>query len=580
MGILNAGLSYWQAENDGEPLLKVTIGDLLDRRAAEHPTKEALVYSCYPELGEAFAIRWTYREYQKRVNQMAKGLLALGLQKGDHIAIWATNVPQWPLLYIATAKVGVILVTINPVLRASEIEYILKQGDVRALFFMDHIRNHDCLTTIGTLTTPGAQHGSVSSERLPDLKYACLVGPPPDKLLQKEGWRPALWEEVVSAGTQISDEQLAQQQATITPFDPALIMYTSGTTGFPKGALLSHHSLLNQILNVMRRSEPYRDERMCVLVPFFHIFGNGLILGGICTSSTVYPLLTFDAVKAMQLISQERCTRISFVPTMLLAILQHPTFSNYDLTSLKHISTAGAPVPVALMEQVKERIGANIGIAFGLTESTGPITASQFDDPFERKASTIGKPMPYTEVKLIDPLTGETVACGQRGEICCRGFQVMLGYYKMPELTAEAIDADRWLHTGDLGIMDEQGYVNIVGRLKETIIRGGENIYPREIEEFLGRHPQVADIHVLGVPDAFFGEVLLAVVRPRENEHLTEEDLRAFCAGQISHQKIPRYFQFVTAYPMTGSGKVQKHVLREQAIKAFELESIAKTKTA
>jgi fatty-acyl-CoA synthase len=291
-----------------------------------------------------------------------------------------------------------------------------------------------------------------------------------------------------------------------------------------KGALLSHRSLLNQMLLVMRRAESYKDERICVPVPFFHIFGNGYILGALCTGATLYPLLTFDALKTMQVISKERCSRTAFVPTMLLATLQHPQFSAYDLTSLKQISNAGAPDPVALMQQVKERIGANIAIAFGLTESAGSLTSSQNDDPFERKAATVGRPMPYTEVKIIDPATGEVVLCGQTGEICGRGFQVMLGYYKMPGNTAEAIDAEGWLHTDDLARMDEQSYVNIVGRLKETVIRGGENIYPREIEEFLIRHPKVADVHMLGVPDAFFGEVLLAVVRSVENEQLTGEN--------------------------------------------------------
>ncbi len=583
MGMTNDGLSYWQAETSDEPLLETTIGDRLDQQAAETPTREAVVYSGYPEFGDALNIRWSYAEYRARVNAVAKGLMALGLNKGDHIAVWAANLPEWPLLQLAAARIGLVLVTINPVLRAAEVEYILKQGDVRALFLMAQIRDQNCLATVRSMTAPGSKPGEVSGEtggRLPLLRYVSLLGLPPADL-EQDGWRPALFRETVAAGAAISDESLAERQATVTPNDPAMILYTSGTTGFPKGAVLTHRNLLNQAYFVMRQGKFEEDIRGCVLVPFFHVFGCvGYVLVALSSGGTIYPLLGFDPLKAMQIISSERCTVTGGVPTMLMAMLQHPDFDKYDLSSLKQISCAGAPVPVALMEEVKRRIGADVVIAFGQTENTGAMTVTLPDDPFERKAATVGKALPHTDIKIVDPATGATVPVGERGEICCRGPIVMAGYYNMPERTAEAIDSEGWLHTGDLATMDANGYINIVGRLKEMVIRGGENLFPREIEEFLIRHPRVADVQVLGVPDKFFGEELLAVIIPRAGETLTEEELREYCKGQISRQKIPRYFQFVESYPMTGSGKVQKFVLREQAIKALGLEEATQVKTA
>jgi len=579
MGMTSDGLSYWQAESEGIELLDITIGDLIDRRADELPAQEAVVYSCYPEFGGALDIRWTYQEYLERANAVARGLMALGLNKGDHIAIWAASLPEWPLLMMGAAKAGLVLVTVNPVLQAAEIEYILKQGDVRALFFMARVRDHDCLATIRSMTTAGTSNGEVTSERLPMLRYVSLVGAPPAGFLEQEGWRPTLFREMVAGGVQVSDAALAERQASVNPSDPAMILYTSGTTGFPKGAILSHRGPINTILLPTSRTDVIETgERFCALVPFFHVFGCvGFILFALCSGGTLHPMLAFDPLKAMQMISRERCTISGGVPTMLLAILQHPDFDRYDLSSLKWIMCAGAPVPVALMEQVKERIGADILIPFGQTESTGGFTQTLPDDPFEVKAATVGVPVPCIDVKIIDPATGEVVPVGERGEICCRGVLVMQGYYKMPERTAEVIDSEGWLHTGDLATMDAQGYVRIVGRLKEMVIRGGENLFPREIEEFLIRHPKVADAQVLGVPDAYYGEELLAVVLSKQGEQVTEIELREFAKGQISHQKIPRYFQFVESYPMTASGKVQKFILRENAIKALGLSEGSRT---
>ena len=581
MGITTDGLSHWQAESEGIDLLDTTIGDLLDRRADELPTQEAIVYSCYPEFGDALTLRWTYQEYRERANQVARGLIALGLDKGDHIAVWAVNLPEWLLLEMAAAKAGLVLVTVNPVLRAQEVEYILKQGDVQALFFMARIRDHDCLATVRSMTTPGTRFGAVSSERLPMLRYVSMVGAPPTDPEEQYGWRPTLFQEMVAGGAQVSEEERSVRQASVNPRDPVQIQYTSGTTGFPKGAILHHYGILNNAMLFARRWGLRQSDRYCNPMPFFHTAGCVCaVLGSLYSGSTLHPLLAFDPLKALQIIGHEGCTTLVAVPTMLLVMLQHPDFATSDLSSLSRVGTGGTPVPVYLMEQVKERMGADVCIVFGQTETSPIITQTLPSDPFDLKAATVGIPLPHTEVKIIHPATGDIVPCGERGELCCRGYLVMQGYYKMPEKTAATIDEEGWLHTGDLATMDAQGYVNIVGRLKDMVIRGGENLFPAEIEEFLIRHPRVADAQVLGVPDAFFGEELLAVVRSREGVQLTEQELRDYCQGQISHQKIPRYFQFVESYPMTASGKVQKFVLREQAIKALGLEDAAKIRTA
>ena len=581
MGMSNDGLSYWQSESGDIPLLEISIGDLLDRRAEEIPNQEAIVYSCYPEFGGALDIRWTYREYRERVNAIAGGLMALKLNKGDHIAVWAANLPEWPLLELAAFKAGLVLITINPVLRAHEVEYILKQGDVMALFFMARIRDHDCLATMRSLTTPGAKNGEVTSDVLPKLRYMSLLGAPPAGLVEEDGWRPTLFREMIAEGTQVSVDALRERQASVKPSDPGQILYTSGTTGFPKGAVQSQRAILNNGAIFARGWGIQQGTHVCTAMPFFHAGGCVLgILAALGAGATLHPLIAFDPLKTLQIISTERCSMFGGVPTMLLAMMQHPEFGTFDLSSLRSVISGGSPVPVYLMEQVKERMGADVAIVFGQTEASAAITLTLQDDTFELKSATVGVPMPHGEVKIIDPASGKDVPCGERGELCCRGYLVMDGYYNMPDKTAEAIDSEGWLHSGDLATMDAHGYVNIVGRLKDMIIRGGENIFPREVEEFLIRHPKVADVQVVGVPDKFFGEEQLAVVVPKEGEQLTEEELREYCKGQISHQKIPRYFQFVTTFPMTASGKVQKFVLRQNAINTLGLEEAAIIKTA
>ncbi|HEU0001246.1 MAG TPA: AMP-binding protein [Ktedonobacteraceae bacterium] len=581
MGMSGDGLSYWQAEAAGISLLETTPGNLLDRRAEEIPTREALVYSCYPELGGALDIRWTYSEYRERVNAVARGLMALGLKKGEHIAVWAINLPEWPLLELAASKAGLVLVTINPVLRAKEVEYILHNGDVAALFFMAKVRDHDCLATIRALVTPGGVNGEVRSEVLPRLRYISLLGAPPAAFLEQQGWRPTLFREMVAAGEQVSLDALHERQASVQPTDPAQILYTSGTTGFPKGAIQTQRAILNNGTIFALRWDIQAGEHVCTAMPFFHAGGCVLgIMAALGVGATLHPLMAFDPLKTLQVLSSEHCSRFGGVPTMLLAMMQHPDFAQYDLSALQSVVSGGSPVPVYLMEQVKERMGANATIVFGQTEASAAITLTKQDDSFELKSATVGVPMPHGAVKIIDSATSAIVPCGERGELCCQGYLVMAGYYNMPEKTADAIDSEGWLHSGDLATMNAQGYINIVGRLKDMVIRGGENIFPTEIEEFLIRHPKIADVQVLGVPDKFFGEELLAIVIPRSGTELSELELREYCKGQISHQKIPRYFQFVEAYPLTASGKVQKFVLRQQAIQSLGLEEAAQIRTA
>jgi fatty-acyl-CoA synthase len=581
MGMTRGGLSYWQAETTS-PLLETTVGDLLDQRAAQFPTRDAIVYSCYPEFAGALDIHWTFQQFRDLTNAVARGLIARGFKKGEHIAVWAPNLPEWLLLQMAAAKLGLVLVTINPAYRQHDLEYVLRQGDVVALFFMARVRDHDCIATVRALTTPGTHYGEVSDSRLPALRYVCLIGMPPRGLTgpldATQDWRPALFRELIAQGEQIDDELVYQRQAEVRPHDAAMIQYTSGTTGFPKGAVLSHYGIINNALAFVERMGVKEGDRSCCVMPFFHVGGCVLaVLGALAKSITLYPLIAFEPLKMMQVISTNRCTMTGAVPTMLLAMFQHPDFDKYDLSSMRIIVSGAASVPVYVMEQVKERIGADVAVVYGQTEAAGAITLTIPDDSFELKAATVGLPLPHVEVKIIHPATGTLVPCDETGELCCRGFLVMQGYYNMPERTAETIDHDGWLHTGDLATMDNQGYVRIVGRLKEMIIRGGENIYPRELEEFLIRHPKVADVQIVGVPDSFFGEEILAVVRSKEGVQVTEEELRAYCRGQISHQKIPRYFQFVAEFPMTASGKVQKFKLREQAIKELGLQEAART---
>lgn len=575
MGIKD-DLAYWEAEDFGVQLIAQTLGDLFDQQVAQNPEKEALVYR-YPELG--LDLRLNYRQYADEVNRLAKGLMALGVEKGDHIAVWATNLPQWVFLEIALAKIGGVLVTVNTNYRAAELEYVLRQGDIKMLFMIDGWRDNSYLESvsaivpeINSLADPITEE--VRSEKLPALRRVALLG---------EKSQPGFisYPQVLSLADQVSDDELRARQSSVGPHDVAQMQYTSGTTGFPKGVMITHYSLINQSLVAAVRSKRSSEDRYVSSMPFFHVAGClGAVIYSIYAGCTLIPLISFDPLKQLELFEKERGTLTFAVPTMLIAMLNHPRFSEFDLSSLREVLTGATPVPVALMEQIKERTGADCLIVFGMTETTGAVTQSFRTDSFELKAATVGLPQAHTSIKIVSLRTGETAKLGESGELCSKAFSNMKGYYKMPEKTAETIDSDGWLHSGDLAVMRPDGYLNIVGRVKDMIIRGGENIYPAELEAFLMRHAKIAEVQVIGLPDPFMGEEVCAVIRVKPGEELTEDEIREYCQVQISRHKAPKFYRFVPAFPLTASGKVKKFELRETLIKEMGLDDVAQEKTA
>ena len=575
MGVDNSK-ALWEAEEEDLPLLEMTIGDLLDQQAEMFPDVEALVYR-YPEAG--LSMRLTYGQYQTEANRLAKGLIAIGVKAGQHVAVWATNVPEWALLQAAVAKVGGVLVTVNTNYRASELEYVLRQGDVSTLFMIPAYRDNSFLDAIysvapelKSLNDPSIE--TLHAEKLPELKRVVFI----DASLQP-GLLP--YPQVLEMGNYISDSELKVRQESVSPQDVAQMQFTSGTTGFPKGVQLTHYGMVNNARLSSPRMDFKRGDRLVTPMPFFHVAGSVLsLIGPIAAGATLIPLITFDPGKQLELIDKERATHSAAVPTMLIAILNHPNFESYDLSSLRNIGSGGSPVPVSLMEQVNTRMGCDVWIIYGMTESSCSTTFSLMQDEPELKIGTVGVPIAHTSVKIVNPQTGETANFGEQGELCIRGFLVTKGYYKMPEKTAETIDKEGWLHSGDLATMNDRGYINIVGRVKDMVIRGGENIFPAEIEAFLMRHPKIADAQIIGVPDAFMGEEVVALLRLKPGEDSNEDEIRAYCRTGISRQKTPRYFRFVSEFPLTASGKVKKFEIREQLIKELGLEKIAKLKMA
>ncbi|GAA1902953.1 AMP-binding protein [Streptantibioticus ferralitis] len=517
------------------PLLGDTIGANLDRAIAAYPEREALV-------DMAGGRRWTYREFGRAVDAVARGLLAKGVGQGDRVGIWAVNCPEWVLVQYATARIGAIMVNINPAYRVHELAYVLNQAGVRLLVASTAFKSSD-------------YRGMVERTRgdCPSLRDVVYIGDP-------------TWEELTAAGAAVPDDRLAAAEAGVGCDDPVNIQYTSGTTGFPKGATLSHHNILNNGYFVGELVGYTEQDRICLPVPFYHCFG--MVMGNLAATShgacVVIPAPGFDPAATLRAVAAERCTSLYGVPTMFIAELNLPGFPSYDLSSLRTGIMAGSPCPVEVMKRVvAEMHMSQVAICYGMTETSPVSTQTRRDDDLERRTETVGRVLPHIEVKIIDPVTGRTVPRGEPGELCTRGYSVMLGYWQEPQRTAEVIDAARWMHTGDLAIMREDGYVVIAGRIKDMIIRGGENIYPREIEEFLYTHPKIADVQVVGVPDERYGEEILACVIPRDAADApTLSEIEAFCRGQLAHFKVPRHLRIVESFPMTVSGKVRKVELR------------------
>ncbi|MCI2420396.1 AMP-binding protein [Saccharopolyspora sp. K220] len=535
-----AQLSYASGISD-VPLLGDTIGANLDRTAARFPDRDALV-EC------ASGRRWSYREFVADVDALALGLLAAGIVKGDRVGIWAPNRAEWTLTQYATAKIGAILVNINPAYRVHELEYVLNQAGIRLLISAESFKSSDYAAMVEQVRP-----------RCADLEQVVFLDRPEWAALRATtGDRARLAEIQLSAD------------------DPINIQYTSGTTGFPKGATLSHHNILNNGFFVGELCGYTEADRVCIPVPFYHCFG--MVMGNLAATShgaaMIIPSEGFEPAAALSAVAAEQCTSLYGVPTMFIAELDLPGFADYDLSSLRTGIMAGSPCPVEVMKQVIDRMGmTEVAICYGMTETSPVSTQTRADDSLARRVSTVGRVGPHLEIKIIDPDTGLTVPCGTPGEFCTRGYSVMLGYWRQPENTAEAIDSARWMHTGDLAVMDADGYVSITGRIKDMVIRGGENIYPREIEEFLYTHPDIVDAQVIGVPDPKYGEELMAWVRLRDGaEQLTADSLREFCTDALAHYKIPRYVHVVEEFPMTVTGKVRKIEMRETAKKLLNLE--------
>lgn len=551
-------------------LREITIGDLLDETTSRYPDKEALVYL---ERG----LSYSFSQFQDICNQAARGFMSLGIQKGEHIAIWATNVPEWVISQFATAKMGGVLVTVNTSYRTHELEYLLRQSESTTLLLIDSYRDASYLQMIREICPElaEAEPGQLRSARLPHLKNVIYIG---------EERQPGmfLWSDLLERAALVSEEERIARQRTLLPDEVINMQYTSGTTGFPKGVMLSHRNIVNNAIKVAQCQRLGVQDKVCIPVPFFHCFGCVMgTLACVATGATMVPVIAFDPGTVLEVVEKVRCTALYGVPTMFIAELNHPTFAERDLRSLRTGIMAGSLCPIEVMKNVVHKMGIrDITIAYGQTESSPVITQTVPEDSIERKVTTVGRVHEGVEAKIIDPVTGETLPPGVQGELCTRGYLVMKGYYNMPEQTAKAIDGEGWLHTGDLATVDEEGYFQITGRLKDMIIRGGENIYPREIEEFLYTHPKILDVQIVGVPDPKYGEQVLACIRVKPGETLTEEEVLGYCAGKIAHFKIPKYIQFVKEYPMTASGKIQKFKLREHAIRAFGLQGTDGSETA
>jgi len=557
---------------DGRPWVEgLTIGGMLQAQSERQPKREALVM---PQ----FDVRWSYGELNERSKGVAKGLIASGVKRGDHVAIWATNWPEWVLLQFGTARIGAVLVTINPAYRASELAYVLKQSDTRTLFLIDRFRTSDYFQILRD-ALPGLEEQAGEDLQLADVPHLKQIV----ALKGNIGGMSVNWNEWLARGEKISDEELAAAESSCSPGDPINIQYTSGTTGFPKGATLTHRNLLLNAWYVGECQAFSSEDRVCFPVPFYHCFGCVLgVLGSTTHGATmIVPHEYFVPEETLKAIKQERATAIYGVPTMFMGLLDSPEFQPQGVETLRTGVMAGSPCPIELMNRVVDQLHAReVTIAYGLTEASPVITQTRTSDPLDLRVHTVGRELPGVAVRIVDPATGETLGVDQPGELCTKGHGVMVGYYNMPEATASTIDAEGWLHSGDLAVRLPNGYFHITGRLKEMICRGGENIYPREIEEFLHTHPAIQNIAVVGVPDPKFVEETAAWIKLRPGKSLTEEELRQFCKGKLAHYKVPRYIQFVEEFPMTVTGKIQKFKIREALIEQLGLQKAAEEKMA
>lgn len=533
-----------------------TIGDFFEKQVKNDPDREFIIY---PDRD----LRFTYKEFDERVNMLAKGLLEIGIKKGDHVGIWATNVPDWLTFLFATAKIGVVLVTVNTAYRIHEVEYLMKQADLKAIAIIDGFRDVSYIETIYELVPElkTQSRGNLKSEKFPHLKNVIFIGQEKHRGMYNT-------RELFLLGQQRSDEDIHEIMSTLDKDDVINMQYTSGTTGFPKGVMLTHYNILNNGYYIGERQKFTQDDRLCLPVPLFHCFG--IVLGVLATlthGGTLVMLELFDPLMVLAAVQKEKCTALYGVPTMFIAEFSHPMFEMFDLSSLRTGIMAGSPCPIEAMKRVINDMHCkDITIAYGLTEASPVFTQTSTDDSIERRVSTVGTSMPDIKVKIIDPETGEIVEPDVPGEICCRGYNVMKGYYKMPEMTEKAIDEDGWLHSGDIATVDEDGYYKITGRIKDMIIRGGENIYPREIEEFLFTMPGIKDVQVVGIPDEKYGEIVGAFVITSDGTDITEADVRDYSIARIARYKVPKHVFFVEEYPLTASGKVQKFKLRDMAV--------------
>ncbi|MEI1421601.1 AMP-binding protein [Bacillus cabrialesii] len=544
-------------------LIHSTIGRLLEQTAEAYPDQEAVVY---PDRN----IRYTYAQFNSLCRQTAKGLMRMGIGKGDHVAIWASNIPEWLAVQFATAKIGAVLVTVNTNYQAHELDYLLKQSDAAALIVMDSYRGTSYTDILNSLIPElqEAEPGQLRSERYPFLKTLIYIG---------ENRLPGMyhWDDTEILAKTVTDAELEARMNSLEKDDVINMQYTSGTTGFPKGVMLTHFNVINNAANIAECMGLTSQDRLCIPVPFFHCFGCVLgILACVSVGAAMIPIQEFDPVTVLKTVEKEKCTALHGVPTMFISELHHPDFEAYDLSTLRTGIMAGSPCPSEVMKAVIEKMGMkDITIAYGQTEASPVITQTRANDSFIRRVETTGRALPHAEVKIVEPGTCQEVQRGVQGELCTRGYHVMKGYYQDEEATRKAINPDGWLFTGDLAVMDEDGYCRITGRLKDMLIRGGENIYPREIEEFLYRHPAILDVQVVGVPDAKFGEEAAAWIKLKDGKTVSSEELKAYCKGKIARHKIPRYVIYADEYPMTASGKIQKYKLREKTIEMFNLSS-------